>query len=246
MEYTALAPVYDKVMHHVRYERWVALVKRVARRYASGAQPEILEIGGGTGVLARKLRHEGFALVLSDRSPAMCRQAREKLGPVVCADGRALPISHQFDMAVFLYDGINYLCTRQDYAALFTEVHRVLRPDGLFLFDITTEANSIRHFSDILDFEEVGDYTYVRHSYYRPREAMQHNDFVIFRRRNGEERGVYERFDERHRQKLFAPGEIREMIPPHLFSVEGIWDGYSFHPWHPSSERIHFLLRKAA
>ncbi|MBD3243175.1 MAG: methyltransferase domain-containing protein [Chitinivibrionales bacterium] len=241
MVYSALAPIYDRVMSHVEYGEWVQLIRRVIDRHARLPTSSIFEIGAGTGVLGERLRTEGYEYIGSDLSYAMCREGRRRIPRYLCADGRALPLKQRFDLVLFLYDGINYLGSRADYDTLFRQVHGVLRSEGLFLFDVTTEANSRRYFSDFYDCEDFGDSAYIRHSYYDEIAGIQHNEFAVFHREPGT--GLFRRSDEHHAQRVLPSTTIQAWVPEELFDIVGIWDGYGFRRHSRSSERIHFLLR---
>jgi len=244
MPYDALAYIYDRLMNHVEYEEWAGLVGRVAARYGAARQTEILELGAGTGVVGSMLCDMGYSYTASDISFPMCKIANVKRGlPVCVADARHLPFKKQFGMAIFLYDGINYLLTQDDYRKLFISVYDVIASGGLFLFDITTRENSMRHFTNYLDFEDYGDLSYVRDSYFDIKKSVQHNDFTIYRR-SEENPDYYEKYTEAHRQKVFSVMEMEKMIPKKRFEVLGIWDEYSFRKYTAKSLRIHFLLRK--
>jgi len=244
MQYEALAPIYDRLMFHVEYDEWIGLIRRVAERYGISRRPDILEIGAGTGVVGSVLRGLGYNHIASDLSLSMCREARARRGlPACVADARCLPFKKQFGMALFLYDGINYLAAPDDYRKLFTSVYDVLAPGGLFLFDITTRANSMRHFMNYLDFEDYGDFSYVRHSWFDCRKSIQHNDFTIYRQ-SAEDPRFYEKHVEAHSQKVFSVSEIERTIPRRRFRTLGIWDGYTFKKYTGKSIRVHFLLEK--
>jgi len=245
MQYDALAPMYDRLMFHVEYDEWVALILRVIERYGASPDPQILEIGAGTGVVGALLRGLGYKYIASDLSPSMCREARVRRGlPVCAADAKSLPFGKRFGMALFLYDGINYLMTLEEYRRLFASVFSVLVPGGLFLFDITTRTNSVENFKEFFDFDDYGDFSYIRQSYYDVKKSIQHNDFTIYRR-SAENPDNYEKLTERHRQKVFSVPEIERAIPGKRFDVLGIWDGYTFKKYTGASTRIHFLLRKS-
>jgi len=244
MQYEALAPVYDRLMGHVEYDEWADLILRVASRYGAGRNTDILELGAGTGVVGSMLRDMGYSYIASDRSFSMCRVANDKRSlPVCVADARRLPFLKRFGMVLFLYDGINYLHTMDDYRKLFASVYDVLAPGGLFLFDVTTRENSMRHFLNYLDFEDYGDFSYVRESYFEIAKSIQHNDFTIYRR-SEENPDYYKKYTETHRQKVYSVPEIERMIPAKRFETLGIWDGYSFRRYTVRSLRVHFLLRK--
>jgi SAM-dependent methyltransferase len=239
--YSALAPIYDRVMSHVKYREWYTLIDSVFARHLPSSTRRIFEVGGGTGVLGRMLAEAGCHYRGSDLSYAMCRAARRRGLAFLCADARRLPVVGVFDMVIFLYDGINYL-RESEYPAFFAEAHRLLDPGGILLFDITTETNSRMHFVDFVDYEEYEDAFYMRHSYYEPRARIQHNDFTIFLCKDGS--GHYTKHHERHHQLVLPVGAIKKRIPDRLFSVVGIWDGYSQNRHTDRSDRIHFCLRK--
>ena len=243
MVYDALAPIYDRMMSHVVYDDWVELIEQVSEKYLSSPRPSILELGAGTGVLGRMLLRAGFRYTGSDRSFGMCTQAKKRKVPMVCADACALPVKATFDLMLFLYDGINYLQSLDEYTSLLTGAHRCLAPGGLFLFDITTEANSLRYFRDYIETEDWGDYAYIRRSYFSRSTRLQHNDITIFRRLS-DTNPIYDKTIERHSQKVFSANAIAGAVPSSLFSILGIYDGFSSREHRPNSERIHFLLRK--
>ena len=243
MRYDALAPIYDRLMYHVEYDEWIELIAKVVNRYGRN-DPKILEIGAGTGVVGSLLKGMGYRYTGSDLSIAMCREAKRLRGvPVCAADARHLPFRQCFDVALFLYDGINYMMTLDEYRKLFASVYDVLLPGGLFLFDITTQENSLRHFIHYIDFEDYGDVSYVRRSYFDDIRLIQHNDFTIYRL-SDDSHPYYEKFIETHVQKIFSVPEIEKAVPPKRFEVLGIWDGFMFKKYSNKSLRIHFLLRK--
>jgi SAM-dependent methyltransferase len=243
--YDALAPIYDRIMSHVNYDEWAQLIERIIRKYIRVSNPSVFELGGGTGALSSLLINRGFRYRGSDRSFSMCTIARHRNAPFVCADARAIPIKKQFDLIFFLYDGINYLQTLEDYALLFSETARCLSPGSYFLFDITTEANSLSHFRNYLEHEDWGDFAYVRHSYYSKEKTEQRNDFTIYRQVTNDS-PLYEKKTERHSQKVFSADAIARAVPASFFTVEGMWDSFSFRRCNSFSERIHFLLKRTS
>jgi len=243
VNYSALALLYDRLMSHVKYDLWLALIKKIDAKYFTYNKPSILEIGGGTGTLGSLLLENGYSYLCSDISHDMCNEAGKKKLRVFCADAKALPVKTTFSLIVFLYDGINYLMSLLEYTQLFHEIYSVLDRDGCFLFDITTETNSKTNFIDFFDAEDFGDSSYVRHSYYNKKQQTQHNDFTIFLQHN-EQPLFYTKYREYHAQRIFSVKEILSAIPVNYFKVVGVWDNYSFEKYSHRSERIHFLLQK--
>jgi predicted TPR repeat methyltransferase len=238
-------------MSHVEYDRWVLYIKKILEYYGETDAPRIFEIGGGTGLLGCKLRAEGYSHIGSDLSYSMCRQALKRGAPFFTADARSLPLKDtaSFDMVIFLYDGINYLQSIDAYPVVFEQVHKHLKGRGLFLFDITTIANSLENFSEFLDAGDFNGHFYFRRSYYHAIDSMQYNDFTIFKQiKNGSDPTdggqVYQKAFEHHAQKVLHVQVIKGAVPGNLFDVVGIWDSFSFKRYSSGSERVHFLLKK--
>lgn len=243
--YSSLAQLYDRVMAHVEYGEWKSLIEAVIKRFCFNSNPCLLELGGGTGTLGQKLKSSGFSYIGCDLAFPMCIQARKKALTYFCCDATEVCLKKKFDIAFFLYDGINYLISESDYSRLLKRVYELLKIEGLFLFDITTETNSLKHFYNYLDFEDFGEYSYVRHSYYKPSIKKQFNDFTIFALdKSHPNSSLYKKHYERHVQKIFSVNELKSLIPSDLFDIVGIWDGFTFKNSSSRSKRIHFLLRK--
>lgn len=98
--------------------------------HLAGSGP-VLEVGVGTGVVARALLERGHTVLGIDISPAMLRRARQRLGQrVAVADAASLPFaSRAFGdaFAVWVMHAV------ADRAAVLREVARVLRPGGRFV-----------------------------------------------------------------------------------------------------------------
>jgi ubiquinone/menaquinone biosynthesis C-methylase UbiE len=229
-------------MTHVRYDLWHTLINNISTRHFDH-KPAILELGGGTGVLGRLLLKSGYTYYGSDYSFAMCKEAQKKDVPFICADALYMPIKKLFDLVIFLYDGINYFETLEQYHCLFNEIHKHIDKNGYFLFDITTETNSLSYFADIVDSDSFGTITYTRHSYYNKKNKIQNNDFTIYLKHPdyGE---LHREAKEHHSQKIFSVKEISDTIPKNLFSISGIWDNFTFNKYRSESERIHFFIQK--
>ncbi len=241
--YSALAPMYDRIMAHVEYHAWLTLIQKIISTYCTRDNPSILELGAGTGTLSKMLSDVGFPTHASDISFPMCKEAQKKGLPFFCADATHLPLKNPFSLIIFLYDSINYLPLLNAYTSLFVEVHSCLDTNGLFLFDITTATNSQNNFIDFIDAEDFGDTSYVRHSYFDKLQSLQHNDFTLYQQHPGNS-SFFRKECEYHTQKIFSVHEILSAVPENLFTILGVWDNFSFKNHSHRSERIHFLLQK--
>lgn len=119
-----------------------AYIEQPAMRKAVGDVKglKIFEMGCGPGILAEYLIHEGAKVVGYDVSPKMIELAKArnpKNGTFFVADGaNPLPLGSeyngQFDMAVASL-AIDYI---KDWSIPLSEVHRLLKPKGKFIFTI--------------------------------------------------------------------------------------------------------------
>ena len=128
--YETIADHYDRV--------WSARFEVVARRLWALVPPEardkVLDIGTGTGIVARTLPEAAQAsglIVGCDRSVSMLLRARAQVAAlrVLAADATALPFrGESFDLATASF----VLSHVRDYASALAETLRVLKPSGIF------------------------------------------------------------------------------------------------------------------
>ncbi len=242
--YSQLALIYDFVMRHVDYGRWAVHLAELFV-YVQGSVQDILDISCGTGSLAIKLTQLGYRLSGFDQSAPMVRQASiklDKLGfpvPVWQGSMQRFSTKRQYDAVVCTYDSFNYCTTVQSCEAVFVCVNEVLKRDGLFIFDVCTKKNSMKHFRNFYDNEQTKEYGYIRQSVFDPIKKIQSNEFTIqwFNKPQKSYREI-------HKQKIYSLDEFIKMIPSDKFILVGKYDGFSFEAGTENSERVHFVLRK--
>jgi SAM-dependent methyltransferase len=140
-------------LHANWYDRWhrakdypaeVDQLLAVLRR--EGVVRSVLDLGCGTGRHLELLAAAGYEVTGVDRSAVMVDQARERLGAygerasVVHADLSGLDLPRTFDAAVMMFSVLGYQVTNEAVLAALNVVHRSLRPEGLFLFDVLDGA----------------------------------------------------------------------------------------------------------
>ena len=247
--YSVLAAGYDAVMAHVDYDAWAAYLFDLLRHHGTDVS-RVVELGGGTGTLARRLQPLGdYEYVLTDGSAAMLDRARDKLArddaPIcfVQADFTAvtrdeLGLSGPADAVILVYDGLNYLLDEADVAALFRCVHQLLRPGGVAIIDQITPANSQAHFDAFVDEGTTGDFAYVRENRYDPTTRRHETIFEITV--DGRHR------TERHVQRAYSRHEVRALLDDAPLVVEAAYDQLTREPAHDDSYRVHWVLRRPA
>lgn len=240
--YQGLAAIYDFVMRHVDYIHWVHHVASLLRRH--GCEPaSIVELACGTGNAALALADLGYGVAGYDASQEMIDVARRKavrLGRDLhfgVRDLRNLEGLGLHEAAVCLYDSVNYLLTLDQVGEALGQVYDVLAPQGIFIFDVCTEHNSMQHFRDVRDTEQGPGFVYARHSYYDAGERLQYNAFDI-RRDDGS------RWQETHVQRIYPHDDLVTRVRSSRFELLEALDGFTLRPGSERADRVHFVLRR--
>ena len=130
------------------YDATRALPERVAAKLtdallaelAAAGADRLLEIGAGTGRIARPLMERGVRVTGVDLAPRMLARLREQLGPqhvtphLVLGDATRLPLASASFCAALMVHVLHLVSSMQTALA---EVRRVLAPGGVFVHHYT-------------------------------------------------------------------------------------------------------------
>lgn len=129
--YDALASIYD---------RWLSGDQQAEPcmdfylREVPRSNGPVLELGVGTGRIAAALSESGVEVVGLDESLEMVTRVSRQF-PIVRARFESLPFAECFDTVILPMRTIGHLIDERQRDLLFSEVFRVLRSNGRFLFD---------------------------------------------------------------------------------------------------------------
>lgn len=240
LPYSRLAEIYDHVMRHVDYAHWASYVTSLFKRHKM--KPEsIFDLACGTGSLAMELHRRGYAVAGADgcREMLVVGETKvQKLNYPIAFYHRNLLSLHDLppsDAVLCLYDSINYMMSLDDMAQAFQEVRQVVAPGGLFVFDICTENNSLKHFSDMTEEDSGEGFSYIRHSYYE--DGVQFNKFNILFETTGE------MVEEIHQQRIYPLKDVEAVLDASPFEVIGAYGGFGYAAPTELSDRVHFVLK---
>jgi len=174
----------------------------------------VLDVGCGSGLLARRLLDEGFVVTGTDASPAMIDLARsyapgaafEVVRLPTGLSGRDSPLP---DADAVLSTGhvLNYLDTRDDIARALGELARALLPGGVVALDLMTEEYAQRRDLQAVHAKVTDDWTIVTR-FSRPVPHRFDREITVFRR-VGE---YWRRSDEHHRNVTFDAPEAMHVL----------------------------------
>ena len=206
-------------VHHAGYSQHVGNVLpgiiRLLRDAGCSAGNRILDVGCGSGLLARHLLAEGFVVHGIDASPAMIALAREHAPdarfevlplPTLRATGErgGLPEAHAI---VSTGHVLNYLDTRDDIARALAELALAVRPEGVLALDLVTERFCEMRESDAVHAKVEDDWTVITR-FSRPAPYRFDRAITVFRRAGAH----WRRSDEHHRNLTFDAEDARSIL----------------------------------
>jgi SAM-dependent methyltransferase len=133
--YTIYADLYHKMYQSfIDYDEEYQYYKTLLDTY--GAK-KILEVGCGTGQLAKRFLNEGYVYAGIDISEPMLEYARRELPSHHFheMDMRDIKLADTFDAVIITARSISYLLTNHDVMATLEATKRVLRDGGALIFD---------------------------------------------------------------------------------------------------------------
>jgi len=149
-EFSLLPRYYDTLMGDVPYRMWVNYIVDLLRRLDSTFRfRRVLELACGTGTVALEFARKGCYIVGVDLMEGMVEVALEKaqkMGLTKRARFYAqdiaelhLPDEPPFDLALCLFDSLNYITDPTKLAQVFVRTFAHVRAGGYFVFDLNSE-----------------------------------------------------------------------------------------------------------
>jgi SAM-dependent methyltransferase len=207
-------------VHHVGYAQHVEKVGpgivKLLRDAGLGSGARVLDVGCGSGLLARTLRAQGFAVLGVDASAAMIELAR-RYEPSAEFEVMRLPTGKtpgmhgalpKCDAVVSTGHVLNYLDTRAEVAQALGEVARAVRPGGVLGIDLMTERYCERPELGQVHARVQDDWAIVTR-FSRPEPYRFDRAITVFRR-GGDD--LWRRSDEHHRNMTFDPDEALRIL----------------------------------
>jgi len=247
--YTYLAPVYDDVMKGVDYEVWADFIDSIIAEHFEEAQT-VLELGCGTGTLSLLLDElDLYDITATDISAEMLEVARFKADFAKSGirfeqvDFTDIRLEERFDVALLVYDGINYMTDPDGVLRVLGQVRQVLQPDGIFILDFATFVNSQRN-SELMNDEGITPdrWRYVRVSRFLPAERLHYNEFTLEQLAEASDT-VLLRHREVHVQRVYTLEEMRGFCLRSGFRILAAYSGSELEDATSQSDRVTLVLQ---
>lgn len=131
---------YDNIFQKKDYGAETDHVFRLSNEFGIDKPKKILEIGCGTGNHTLELSKNKIAeIVAIDIDPKMVKIAEKKLARKrnvrVLETDVAGVVDNKFDLALAMFNVVNYISDPNDLEDFFTSVYLLLNPGGIFVFD---------------------------------------------------------------------------------------------------------------
>jgi ubiquinone/menaquinone biosynthesis C-methylase UbiE len=244
LQFNEIANHYDELMGGVPYRLWVEYMENLLKRI--GCKPRtVLDVACGTGNVSELLHDKGYQVVGVDIAADMIEVARSKKSGVeyLVQDMAEMDLEgRRFDLALSLFDSLNYIT---DIARLAEGIRRVgehLVDGGVFIFDVNTEYALSHHFFDQANLASDRYPKYVWNSSYdhSTRICTVNMAFEVL------ENGVKRQFREVHIQRGHSIEELTMMLIDAGFEVLDLFHAYKFRPPTRRSDRVFYVARKVA
>jgi len=256
-QFTLIAAHYDELMSGVPYRYWVDYVQRILDRMHYEPST-VLDVACGTGNVSEIFASRGFRVVGVDISPQMIEVARAKKSGVeyyvqdaaeldlrCCSDGpgrsdRGDDSRRRFDLAVCLFDSLNYITDPDRAAGAISRVGEHLVPGGVFIFDVNTIYALSNHFFDQAHLAPDSYPKYVWNSSYDRRTRLCRIDMLF----EVLDEGGPRHFKEVHYQRGHSIEELKRWLVDANFRVVDVFHAYTFRKPTRTSDRVFFVARK--
>ncbi|ERJ13730.1 Putative methyltransferase YqeM protein [Haloplasma contractile SSD-17B] len=246
MAYEHFYKYYDLLMNDVNYEDWIQIVNQYFN-----TDDSLLEVGCGTGTILIQLLEKGFSIDGLDISEEMLTIAKEKISQkkvssnLFLGDMRELESEKKanYDGVICFLDSINYLETKVDVENTFKGIYHILKPDGIFIFDIHSIHKLLTKMDGYSYNETFNSFTYLWNTFvevFNDHSILYHElSFFIKKAKN-----VYVRLDEAHKQTVFNEAFYASILEKYGFKIINILYDFNNSIDKEKCDRILFVSKK--
>lgn len=209
MTYNWFAKVYDELMDDSLYEQWL----NYTEEYIPNGEA-ILELGSGTGILALRLKENGYDMTGLDLSEEMLtlaydRQLEKGVSfPLIQGDMRDLKELPVYPNVICYSDALCYMKDEKELLSVFEEVYSRLENGGRFLFDVHSTFQ-IKAFLSASFHAETDRIVFLWDSFEGEEPYSVEHELSFF---VNTEDNSYERFEETHKERTYPLDTYKDLL----------------------------------
>ncbi len=243
--YGSFAGVYDRFMDNIPYDDWHDYLLGLLQEQGI-SQGILVELACGTGSMTARLAADGYDMIGIDQSVEMLEIARQKCPENVLLlqqDMRELDLYGSAAAFVCICDGMNYILTEEELQRVFRQVKLFLDDEGVFIFDMKTEYFYRESLGSCIITDHREDSTLIWENEYHPESGINEYMISIYQLAD-EERNLFSREEEYHRQRAYAPEEIKRLLEAEGLYLCAVYEAMTKKVPAEDSERIYFIIKK--
>lgn len=242
---------YDRLQSDKDYRAEVGGILALYERHSRNKLNRILDVGCGTGSHALELARMGYDVLGVDIDPRMIALARKKqkaerdlLLDFRCA-GIARVKEKGFQLAVSLFNVVNYIQDTKRLFAFFQSIRERLIRGGIFLFDVWNGVAALRELPGTREKVITLDHETLRCTVEAATDLMEQKTVLRYLVRVcalGRDR----RFEHEMEHFLWTPRCLRDLLGmAHLHTLEVLPFMQQDREAGPSDWKITFVARRA-
>lgn len=239
--YKDFARVYDEFMDQTPYDEWLENILAVFHRYQIPENAMVLDLGCGTGKMARRLAGKGYEITAIDNSMDMLEVAASEEDDgilYVLQDMVSLELPKQVDAVVSICDCMNYILEKEELKEVFKRVRRFLKEDGVFMFDMNSHYKYKKVLACNTFAEDREDASFIWDNFYDEEDRINEYQLSLFIQN---EQGTYNKYEELHLQKAYEEEEIRTLLLEAGFLNVSTYDAETMKEVKEDTQRIYFI-----
>lgn len=244
MAYEALATAYDRLTNDIPYEEILQFYRRIWTAYGL-APASAVDLACGTGSMALLLAKDGLSVLGVDQSEEMLTLAAEKAMALeqppyfVRQRMEKLRLPAPVDLIVCCLDGVNYVTDPAALRETFSRVLAALRPGGLFIFDINSEAK-LRGLDGQILLDEDDEVFCLWRAEFNAESRICSYGMDIFQKQGK----LWARDREEHLEYAYRVEELRQWLAEAGFSHVQSYGDRKLEAPAPEEQRIFFAAQK--
>jgi ubiquinone/menaquinone biosynthesis C-methylase UbiE len=207
-----------------------------------------LDLACGTGTAAVSFAKQGLKVYGVDGSVYMLNVARKKAQrekvhiDFLHSDMRSFSLPSKVDLAVSLFDSLNYLTELDDLIMAFRRVEEHLNNGGFFMFDMNTFYGIKYSWDNSVHLSWMGEDVFIIDSNtYDENTRTATKTLTIFVKRKDE---LFKRIKEQHAERGYTVSEIKHALKEAGLTPLNFYECFTYVEPKPETRRVFCVCQK--